>query len=89
MQIKTILWFHLTPDADTYTNQWTEVKDPCGWIRKRLKQVEEEDDPIGRLQCQLTGTCEVSQTLSQQLDIIQEFMWGLQHIYSRVLAGLA
>ena len=29
-------------------NQWTEVSDPCGWIRERLEEVEEEGDLVGR-----------------------------------------
>jgi hypothetical protein len=27
-------------------NQWTEVADPCGLIRERLKEAEEESDPV-------------------------------------------
>jgi len=29
-------------------NQWTEATDPCGWIREKLEEAEEEDNPIGR-----------------------------------------
>ena len=29
-------------------NQWSEVEDPCGWIKERLEEAEEEDDPIRR-----------------------------------------
>jgi len=29
-------------------NQCTEVRDPCGWIKERLKEAEEEGNPIGR-----------------------------------------
>ena len=29
-------------------NQWTEAADPCGWIREKLEEAEEEGDPIGR-----------------------------------------
>ena len=28
-------------------NQWTEADDPCCWIRERLKEAEEEGDPVG------------------------------------------
>jgi hypothetical protein len=28
-------------------NQWTAAADHCGWIRKKLKEAEEEDDPVG------------------------------------------
>ena len=28
-------------------NQWTEAN-PCGWIKERLEEAEEEGDPIGR-----------------------------------------
>jgi hypothetical protein len=34
-------------DADIYT-QWIEAADPCGWIREKLEEAEEEGDPIGR-----------------------------------------
>jgi hypothetical protein len=27
-------------------NQWTEAADPCGWIGKKLKEAEEEGDPV-------------------------------------------
>jgi hypothetical protein len=27
-------------------NQWIEVMDPCGWIREKLEEAEEEDNPI-------------------------------------------
>jgi hypothetical protein len=33
-------------ETDTY-NQWTEVGDPCGCMRERLEEVEEEDGPTG------------------------------------------
>ena len=29
-------------------NQWTEAGDPCGLIREKLEEDEEEGDPIGR-----------------------------------------
>jgi hypothetical protein len=28
-------------------NQWTEAADPCGWIKKKLEEAEEEGYPIG------------------------------------------
>jgi hypothetical protein len=28
-------------------NQWTEVPDLCGWIREKLEEAEEEQDPVG------------------------------------------
>jgi hypothetical protein len=34
-------------DVDT-SNKWTEAGNPCRWIRERLDEVEEEDDPIQR-----------------------------------------
>jgi hypothetical protein len=30
-------------------NQWAEAADPCGWIGKKLKEAEEEGNPIGEL----------------------------------------
>ena len=27
-------------------NQWTEAADPCGWIRKKLDEAEEEGDYV-------------------------------------------
>jgi hypothetical protein len=29
------------------SNQWTEVADPCGWIREKQEEAEEETDPVG------------------------------------------
>jgi hypothetical protein len=29
-------------------NHWTEVRHSYGWIRERLEDAKEEDDPIGR-----------------------------------------
>jgi hypothetical protein len=29
-------------------NQWTEARDPCGRIREKLKEAEDEGNPIGR-----------------------------------------
>jgi hypothetical protein len=29
-------------------NHWTEVMDPCDWIRDRLEEAKEEGNPIGR-----------------------------------------
>jgi hypothetical protein len=40
-------------------NQWTGASDPCGWIRERQKEAEEE-------QSQLIRTPEISQTLDHQ-----------------------
>jgi hypothetical protein len=28
-------------------NQWTEAADPCGWIREKLQETEEEGNPVG------------------------------------------
>jgi hypothetical protein len=28
-------------------NQWTEAADPCGWIREKLEEAEEKNDPVG------------------------------------------
>jgi hypothetical protein len=29
-------------------NQGTEAADPCGWIREKLEEAEEEGDPVGQ-----------------------------------------
>jgi hypothetical protein len=29
-------------------NQWTKAADPCCWIRERLKEAEEEGNPVGQ-----------------------------------------
>jgi hypothetical protein len=34
-------------------NQWTEIGEPCGWIKENLREEEEEDDPLGRQDTQL------------------------------------
>ena len=44
-------------------NQCTEVEDPCGRIREKLEEAEEEDNPIGRSTVS-AWTSEISQTLS-------------------------
>jgi hypothetical protein len=28
-------------------NQWTEAADPCGWIKEKLEETEEESNPLG------------------------------------------
>jgi len=28
-------------------NQWTDPADPCGWIREKLEEAEEEGNPVG------------------------------------------
>lgn len=35
-------------EADITPNQWSAVKNTCGWIRERLEEAEKEEDPIGR-----------------------------------------
>jgi hypothetical protein len=30
-----------------YPTKWTEAADPCGWIREKLEEAEEEGDPVG------------------------------------------
>jgi hypothetical protein len=36
-------------DADTSTQPMDRSQDPCGWIRDKLEEPEEEGNPIGRL----------------------------------------
>jgi hypothetical protein len=30
-----------------HPNQWTEAADPCGWIRGKLEEAEEDGNPVG------------------------------------------
>ena len=42
--------------------QLTEAADPCGWIREKLQEAEEENTGGGQ-QSQLSWTAEIFQTL--------------------------
>jgi hypothetical protein len=53
-------------DIGIYTQPLVWSGDPCGSIRKRLEEAEEEGDPTEDQQSQLTWTPEISQTLSHQ-----------------------
>jgi hypothetical protein len=55
-------------------NQWTEAPDPCGWIRKRLEEVE-EDNPVGGLAVSINLDSEISQTLHHQPGSIHQLIW--------------
>jgi hypothetical protein len=50
-------------------NQWTEAADPCGRIREKLEEAEDEGDPVGEPESQLTCNPQISQTLILQSDI--------------------
>ena len=54
---------------------------PCGWIRGKLDEVEEEGK-----QSQLTWTPEITQI--HQPGSIHQLIWGPQNTYSRGLLGL-
>lgn len=62
--------------------QWTEAAEPCGWIRGKLEETEEDQ------QSQWTWTPKISQTLYHQPGSIHQLIWGSQHIYSTGLPGL-
>jgi hypothetical protein len=70
-------------------NQWSEAGDPCGWIREKLEEAEEEEgDPVGGPAVSINlDPRDVSNTgppTRQHTPLI----WGLQPIYSRGLLGL-
>jgi hypothetical protein len=46
-------------------NQWTEATDPCGRIRGKLEEAEEESNPVGGPVVS-TWTPKISQILSHQ-----------------------
>jgi hypothetical protein len=50
-------------------NQWTEAGDPCGRIREKLEEAEEEEAPQGRPAVSTNLVPGISQSLSivQQL----------------------
>ena len=66
-------------------NQWTEAADPCGWIREKLEEAEEEGDPVGGPAVSINLDPEISQTLNHQPGSIHQLIWGPQHIYSKGL----
>ena len=70
------------------SNQWTEAADPCGWIREKLEEAEEEGEPVGRPAVSINLDPEISQTLDHQPGSIYQLKWGPQYIYSRGLQGL-
>jgi hypothetical protein len=63
-------------------NQWTEVGDPCGWIRERVEEAEEGETLQEDQQSQITWTLKISQTLDHQPGSIHQMKWGPQHIYT-------
>jgi hypothetical protein len=68
-------------------NQWIEVADPCGWIREKLEEAEEEGNPVGQPAVS-TWIPEISQTLDHQPGSIHQLIWGPQHIYNKGLLDL-
>ena len=70
-------------------NQWNKVRDPCGWVRKRLEETEEEVDFIRK---PTVSTNPDPWNLSDtEPPTRQQTGAGLRsgHIYSRRLIGLA
>jgi hypothetical protein len=57
-------------------NQWTEAADPCGWIRERLKEAEEEGNPVGGWAVSINLDSEISQTLDHQPGSIHQLIGG-------------
>jgi hypothetical protein len=52
------------------------VKHPCGWIREKLEEAEEEGNPVGDQQSQLIWTSKISETLDHQPDSIHQLTRG-------------
>jgi hypothetical protein len=48
------------------SNQWTEAADPCGLIRERLEEAEEEGDLVGGPTVSVNLDPKVSQTLDHR-----------------------
>jgi hypothetical protein len=69
-------------------NQSTEAADPCGWIREKLEETEEEGSPVGGPAVSINLYPEISQTLSHQPDSIHQVKWGPQHTKNRGLHWL-
>jgi hypothetical protein len=50
-------------DADICTNQWAKAADPCGWIREKLEDAEEDCDPVGEPTVSINlDPCDLSDT---------------------------
>ena len=70
------------------SNQWTEVDEPCGWIRKRLEESEEEGDPIRRPTVSTNLDLWDLSDIEPQPGSIYQLILGPKHIYSREIPGL-
>jgi len=69
------------------TQPMVEAADPCGWIRGKLEEAEEEGNPVGGPAVSI-WISETSQTLDHQAGSIHQLIWGPQHLCSRGLPGL-
>jgi hypothetical protein len=70
-------------------NEWSEVKDLCGWIREKLEEVEEEEgDTVGRLAVSINLDPEISQTLDQQARQYTPADMRTPNTYTAVWSGL-
>jgi hypothetical protein len=70
-------------------NQWSKAGDPCGWIREKLEEAEEESDPIGGPAVSINlDPRDLSDTGPQSKQHTPAGMRPPQHIYSRGLPGL-
>ena len=54
------------------SNQWTAPADLCGWIKGKLEEAEEEDNPVGGPEVSVNMDPEISQILELQPGSI----WG-------------
>jgi hypothetical protein len=69
-------------------NQWTEAADPCGWIRGKLEESEEEGNPV------VGAAISINLDLQDLLDTgpstrqCSQLKWGPQYMYSRGLQGM-
>jgi hypothetical protein len=69
-------------------NQWKAAADPCGWIREKQEEAEEERDPVEGSAVSTSLDTQDLSGLDYQPSIIHQLILGPQHAYSRGLLDL-